>query len=129
MTLYCIFTNSRDGLNNYIEVGNFERSKMVKTFKGQWRDYGRNGFSLIEDNPASHEFGHILGGRDKYKNVDGVSRPIDSGWADNVMAKGSGKVDNMNMKSILDFATPECKDVGPKECKIVNINKSNREIR
>src|SRR5690606_193511 len=63
--------------DNFIEVSdNTKRSYVRGGDEGEWRSQGRNGLSLEDDNPASHELGHLLGLDDRYTDKNGP----DEGW-------------------------------------------------
>lgn len=58
--------------DNYIELPENvrdNRSFVKNGDEGQWRGYGRSGQSLQQDNPAVHEFGHLMGLGDRYKDA------------------------------------------------------------
>jgi len=89
--------NNRDynGVNNYIEViqGNDYsfRSKVLDTNSGIW---------TTDTKQAYHEFAHILGIQDRYKNSpDGKSSKPDAGYRGNVMGSYGGKVTQTNINS------------------------------
>jgi len=92
--------NNRD---NFIEIGSslkeVGRSFVQGGDEGEWRGVGRNGMSLSQDDPAAHEFGHLMGLGDRYTDGKGA----DSGWGGNVMGKpaGKGKVEQKNINGIL----------------------------
>lgn len=74
--------------DNFIEVTSENgRSYVRGGNEGQWRADGRSGRSLEEDNPAAHEFGHILGLPDRYVEGGGAQ----TGWSGNMMAMPAGK--------------------------------------
>lgn len=103
-------------LDNYIEVVDPQRAQQLGAIGnhphedgfrpylnrvggdfGQWRgfDYGDRS---MEDS-ASHEFGHLLGFRDRYKDQDVVENGIivkrsfpDSGYEHNIMGAAGGRV-------------------------------------
>lgn len=56
--------------NNFVEVGaslnEVGRSFVSGGDEGEWRGVGRNSMSLLQDDPAPHEFEHILGLDDRY---------------------------------------------------------------
>jgi len=92
-----------NGKNNYLRIRHGRNSGIVEMNKGYIRPSGRNGMTLEEDNPMSHEFGHILGLIDRYK---ANNEPISSDWEGNVMAEeaGKGKVETKNLDSFLPMA-------------------------
>lgn len=71
--------------DNFIRVEPVDRSRVWLGENGMWRSEGRDGRSLAEDNPAAHEFGHLLGLRDRY-----TRRGARDGWEGNVMAESAG---------------------------------------
>lgn len=83
--------------DNFIEVVNSDKitSEVVGFDEGKWRGKGRLGKSLDQDNPAPHEFGHILGLRDRY---DKVTKKPYRGWELNIM--GSSKDGNVELRNI-----------------------------
>lgn len=89
---------------NYIKVdANTSRSFVSGGYKGEWRQNGRSGNTLANDNPAPHETGHLLGLDDRYQDVivDGIiqSRPND-GWENNIMGGGSS-VEQRNIDGVI----------------------------
>ena len=92
--------------DNFIKVSdNEQRSEVVGGDEGQWRSKGRNGKTLTEDNPAAHEFGHILGLIDRYNKQTNMPNP---GWENNIMGNSkSGEVENRNILEILRDALNE----------------------
>lgn len=91
-----------DGINNYLEVKRDITSKVYNTNWGEIRST-----NLELENPMSHEFGHILGLRDKYvtdKSAQNYGQPISKDWEWNIMGTkaGHGVVENKNMDQILD---------------------------
>ena len=75
---------SRD---NYIEIDNKCRRSFVRGGdEGTWRSEGREGKSLASDNPAPHEFGHLLGFKDRYGE-----KGAQNGWEGNIMAEPAMK--------------------------------------
>ena len=58
--------------DNFIEVSSdTKRSYVLGGDEGKWRADGRNGQTLAQDNPAPHEFGHLLGLNDQYTDKGG----------------------------------------------------------
>jgi RHS repeat-associated protein len=90
-----------NGENNYIEVvsGNDRTftSKVSGTNNGKWAS---------ETESAAHEFGHIIGLRDRYKNVtneDGKKRSVpDSGYENNIMGRYGKPVEQKNINAIIE---------------------------
>ena len=56
-------------------------SDITRSGMYEWRSHGRGGNSLEDDNPAPHEFGHLLGFRDRYTD----SKGREPGWERNIM--------------------------------------------
>ena len=71
--------------DNFIRVEPVDRSVVWLGENGTWRSKGRDGRTLAEDNPAAHEFGHLLGLRDRY-----TRHGAREGWEGNVMAESAG---------------------------------------
>lgn len=78
---------------------------------------------MSADDPAPHEFGHLLGLKDRYKGVfesffsgDGP----EPGWAGNIMGEpaGAGAVDQRNIDPILNRALKDYKGEAKYETKI-----------
>ena len=91
--------------DNFIEVGaslkEVGRSFVQGGDEGEWRGTGRNGMSLSQDNPAPHEFGHLMGLGDRYTDSKGVN----PGWKGNIMGEsGTGKVEKRNINGIIGDA-------------------------
>lgn len=91
--------NNRD---NFVEVGSdVNRSYVLGGDEGEWRATGRNGNSLAQDDPAPHEFGHILGVNDQYTDKSGPNK----GWGNNIMGDSQkGNVDQRNINDVLKDA-------------------------
>ncbi len=86
--------------DNYIQLNNDDkRSFVLGGDEGEFRTKGRNGKSFAADDPAPHEFGHILGLIDRYIEGGGVQ----SGWKGNIMAEPAmkGKVEQKNIDAIM----------------------------
>ena len=95
-----------NGMNNYMEVVS-ENSKVYESSYGLIRNVGRYGLPLEYDNPMSHEFGHILGLKDKYKKIgENKFQPVSTYWRGNVMAEeaGFGLVEKKNLDIFLPKA-------------------------
>ena len=96
---------------NYIKVDkSIETSKVEHNrYTGTWRTNGRKGKTLINDNPAPHEAGHLLGLGDRYSNIEKDGKIISvphEGWEGNIMASGPNvaggpKVDQRNINEIM----------------------------
>ena len=96
-----------NGVNNYMEVDMDPEtiSKVKYTNQGFLRGFGRNGFNIRDDNPAPHEFGHIIGLSDKYiKDGPQENQPVDDSWSNNIMGAWKGKVEKKNLDLL--FAKP-----------------------
>ena len=91
------FKHDYDGKSNYLGVIDGTKSYVIGTNQGEIRSNGRNVKNLTDDNPMSHEFGHIIGLYDKY--VKELNKPITPYWEGNVMAEeaGMGKVEKKNL--------------------------------
>ena len=95
-----------DGTNNFLEVVK-GGSNVENTNKGKIRGTGWASKSFDETNPMSHEFGHILGLKDKYKKIKMENGKYDyitlKGWQNNIMGEysGEGKVEYKNLDYIL----------------------------
>jgi RHS repeat-associated protein len=91
-----------DNRDNFIEIGSdTKRSYVTGGDEGEWRGKGRNGQTLAQDDPAPHEFGHLLGLDDRYTDDKGA----DKGWENNIMGDSkNGKVEQINIDAILEDA-------------------------
>ena len=79
-------------------------SYVKRTQSGVLRGFGRNGMDIRDDNPAPHEFGHMLGLKDKYsKSKEAYGTPINDIWEKNIMANpaGKGMVEKKNLEAVL----------------------------
>ena len=86
--------------DNFIEVDEeAARSYVRGGDRGQWRGDGRGGKELADDNPAAHEFGHLLGLPDRYTDGGGAQE----GWKGNIMAEpaGRGQVEQRDIDALL----------------------------
>lgn len=86
--------------DNYIQVNANDKTSFVRGGdEGEWRGQGRNGQTFAQDNPAPHEFGHILGLMDRYLKGGGTQ----AGWAGNIMAEPAmmGAVEQKNIDAIM----------------------------
>ena len=95
-----------NGVNNYMEVKMDPKtnSYVKRTQSGVLRGFGRNGMDIRDDNPAPHEFGHMLGLKDKYsKSQEAYGTPINDIWEKNIMANpaGKGMVEKKNLDILL----------------------------
>ena len=89
------------GDNNYIEVVKKASpdSRVYPSMNtGMWETPSQN------HDDAPHEFGHLLGLRDRYglySSSDGKRHSIpNSGWDGNIMAEHEGKVEQRNIDAI-----------------------------
>ena len=73
-----------NGVNNYMKVIN-ERSWVSRTNYGHIRYSGSYGQSIAEDCPMSHEFGHMLGLKDRYDEE--TYMPESPEWNNDIMAE------------------------------------------
>ena len=90
--------NAFFGTKNYIKADrNMHRSNVVNGFLGTWRTEGRR-TSLSNDNPAAHEFGHLIGFQDRYSDVSGTHL----GWEGNIMGEAAmrGCVEQRNIDAL-----------------------------
>lgn len=108
----------QDG-NNYMEVSN-KTSEIKNWYKGRIR-IPRG----AADTPMAHEFGHMIGLRDRYNKLNGRTYP-EEGWEGNIMAEevGFGVVEPRNLEEVL-FLPVKTFLSGEKEYKI----KYKKEIR
>ena len=86
--------------DNYINVDlSSPRSYVSGGDEGVWRGAGRGGRPLASDNPAPHEFGHLIGLDDRYTDTGGAR----TGWSGNIMAEpaGRGRAEQRNIDAIL----------------------------
>lgn len=86
--------------DNFIEITDDDkRSEVDAGHLGHWRNHGRHGNSLADDDPATYEFGHILGLKDHYSDNNGA----ENGWEGNMMAEATpnGKVEQKNIDALL----------------------------
>ena len=97
-----------NGVNNYMEVTS-EYSYVSGTNKGKIRNKSHIGIPFELDNPMSHEFGHILGLKDKYQKVgNNKNEPISEEWIGNIMAEEAGV--GLATKKNLDILLPKAID-------------------
>jgi hypothetical protein len=95
---------SYEGSKNYIKAdASTPRSEVVAGFMGEWRAKGRDDNTLAKDNPAAHEFGHLLGFNDRYTDSGGAMK----GWKGNIMAEPAmhGVVQRRNIDAITGYIT------------------------
>ncbi len=87
--------------DNYVQLNNDDKRSFVSGGdEGEWRTKGRGGSTLAADDPAPHEFGHLLGLADRYIESGGVQ----AGWGGNIMAEPAmmGKVEQKNIDAIME---------------------------
>ncbi|NBJ09227.1 hypothetical protein D1647_24155 [Alistipes sp. Z76] len=88
---------SDDSYANYIEIKNGIRSRVKEdTYNGTWNPRHNN---------YAHEFGHIVGLKDRYNDVtdkNGKKQSIShDGWEDNIMGASEKPVQQRNIDAIL----------------------------
>lgn len=90
-----------------MEVQGIQKSGVSETNTGHLRSIGRQGKNLKDDCPISHEFGHMLGLKDKYikdpKNPN-QTIPVSEEWRGNIMFESTmnpSTVDSKNMNILL----------------------------
>ena len=96
--------NSFFGTKNFIKAdASNTRSYVQSGFMGEWRIQGRGGKTLAADNPAAHEFGHLIGFKDRYTDTGGTM----PGWAGNIMGEPAmfGVVEQRNIDAITGYIT------------------------
>lgn len=133
--------NDFNGINNYITPFSGLNSRghtYAESFSnsGEWRVTNKD-----EDSPAAHEFGHIMGLRDRYftyKDLKDFSllkpyigKPY-KGWKGNIMSDVKGNVTNENIKCLLDPIMEKHKEhkdkkENSKSEQVYQINSENRE--
>ena len=125
-----------NGVNNYMEITddvNIELSHVKSVNQGKFLA------SALENHAgtASHEFGHMLGLRDKY-DKDAKTRyfietpngtivtqpPISEEWSDNIMYTPYGSANYKNLDLLL---SPFIKSCDNRIAETIYINKNNRE--
>ena len=85
--------------DNFVEINNLVGRSYVDRVggdQGVWRGKGRNGLPLAADDPAPHEFGHLVGLGDRYSDNTGPH----PGWQRNIMAESAGIVEPKNINEI-----------------------------
>ena len=97
-----VFSGKNNPFNrdNYIKVSKkATRSYVEGGDEGEWRAKGRNGLPLSQDDSSIHEFGHLLGFKDRYIEGKGVMK----GWEGNIMAEPvmKGKVEQRNIDALM----------------------------
>jgi RHS repeat-associated protein len=94
-----------DGTNNFMEVTD-KGSKVENSNHGKIRGKGWNEKTIEETNPMSHEFGHMLGLKDKYQKIYKNDYVTLKGWKGNIMGEysGEGQVEMKNLDILLPKA-------------------------
>ena len=84
--------------DNFIEIKDIQRSNVVGGDEGVWRSKGRGNRNLKDDDPSVHEFGHLLGFKDRYSK-----KGANKGWEGNIMAESvmKGKVEQRNIDALM----------------------------
>jgi hypothetical protein len=105
--LFSRIWNALFGTKNYVKANSnsdFTQSNVRMGFLGEWRTNGRGGLSLSNDNPAGHEYGHMLGFMDRY---DKTTFSPNEGWEGNIMAEPAmrGHVDQYNINALGNYIT------------------------
>jgi hypothetical protein len=98
-----ISSNRETGTTNYINASaSIPRSNVVGGFMGNWRTKGRESLTLENDNPAAHEFGHLLGFKDRYTGSE-----VHKDWKGNIMGEPAmrGVVEQRNIDAISGYIT------------------------
>jgi hypothetical protein len=111
-------------MDNFIDVGasldEVGRSFVSGGDEGSWRGVGRNSNTLAQDDPAPHEFGHLVGLTDRYDDKNGVH----SGWENNIMGNSqTGSVDQRNIDAVVGDGVSSFNAV---QTQISNINQSGK---
>lgn len=85
--------------DNFIVIKDGVRSFVRETFMGVWD--GKRDASV-------HEFGHIIGLPDQYRDVQGEDGKVKSiandGWENNIMGSPNGEVEQRNIDNVLNNA-------------------------
>ena len=124
-----------DGMTNYIEVVDNIRSNVKNGNNGIWA------MPTDSKNSAAHEFGHLLGLKDRYSDAKGNISVPNLGWEGNIMSNSRQPVEqrnidaifNRNGSNLIDKALNGNKSLGlfggctRKHIYKFNLNKSNRE--
>lgn len=106
-----------DGISNYMKVasnssgGKKQASKVEDAKSGIIYSVFKDG-KFYRNSAMSHEFGHMLGLKDKYqtdKDDPNYQKPISAKWKGNIMAEpaGEGQPDNKNMQILLNSSIKE----------------------
>jgi hypothetical protein len=88
-----------NGMNNYVEIfgSTGYRSNVTNNRDGMWAR------TTSSDNAGAHEFGHMLGLKDRYTDVikNGTSVSMaNKGWEGNIMGSSGGRVEQRNIDGI-----------------------------
>ena len=117
--------NNPYNTDNYIQLNNDDkRSFVMNGDEGEWRTKGRNNKTLAKDDPAAHEFGHLLGLKDRYLEGGGIEK----GWKGNIMAEPAmkGIVEQKNIDAIMEnVLTEDFYDFEKDYKERINANNSN----
>lgn len=101
--------------DNFIEITADDSTSEVRGGdEGTWRSQGRDGQTLALDNPAAHEFGHLLGLPDRYfKSGPYIDQPHPE-WAGNIMAMdaGHGRVQQRDIDAVLSAGVAQHRRAG-----------------
>ena len=94
-----------NGVNNYIEV-------VSASFRSRVNGDYRTGIWAIpttSHNSASHEFGHLIGLKDRYSDDSDDPRGYrpHAGWENNIMAERNGIVEQRNINNIFYRPLPQ----------------------
>jgi RHS repeat-associated protein len=96
--------NAFFGTKNYINVDNrCKRPYVALGAMGTWITGGtpqRNNLSFTTDNIPAHEAGHLLGFKDRYKDVSPKKSVPHKGWEYNIMAATDKRVEQRNIDAI-----------------------------
>jgi hypothetical protein len=84
-----------NGMNNYVEIvgSTGYRSNVTNNRDGTWAS------TTSSDNAGAHEFGHMLGLKDRYTETKQGSIPH-KGWESNIMGALGGRVEQRNIDGI-----------------------------
>ena len=108
--------------DNYIKVDECDISEVVGGDEGTWRSQGRAGMSIEEDDSSVHEFGHLLGFKDRYGKDN---KPL-KGWKGNIMAEPSmrGNVEQRNIDALVKpiIEKYNSRNINPNKEYIIDIN-------
>jgi RHS repeat-associated protein len=86
-----------NGMNNYVEI--VGSSGYRSNVKGNNHD-GTWARTTSSDNAGAHEFGHMLGLKDRYTDEKNVGSIPHKGWEGNIMGSSEGRVEQRNIDGI-----------------------------